>query len=133
MRRKPIPTFAVVKPSEGTRLASAHAKLELMQNIQAQTDGGKWWIAQLMRLATTAEKESVQLSALELLAAYGFGKPIETKVTADMSMPPPSSGDLESISSLQLEAAATAVLEPHVESETVTEAETEAAGEGSEP
>jgi hypothetical protein len=103
MARKKLPAaFAVVESPKATKLASAAGKLALMHRIREVTDDGELVLSFLKRVMQGDGSVAEGLSAAKLLLAYGFGKPIETQVTAEATERPGSNAAI--LSSAQLEA-----------------------------
>lgn len=103
-KRVPL-SFAVMSPAKANKALAAEGKSALMQKIRELTNDGEKLAATLMRIATSADKDSDALKAIELLLNHGFGKPVETSVTMDAT---PKSGGLNSLTAEQLTALASA-------------------------
>jgi hypothetical protein len=103
-RPKKVPTaFAVVSTPKATKLVSAQGKLDLMTRAREKTDGGEKILNFLVRVLDGDGSTSQGLEASKILLAYGWGKPIETQVTADVS-PTDKPGSVAMLTADQLEA-----------------------------
>lgn len=105
MAGKKISTaFVMTEVPKANKLAAAEGKLELMRRIRDLSGDGEKMVKYLMNVLDGNGNVTQGLEAVKILFAYGYGKPIEVKVTADAS-DAPKGGGLEQLSSAQLEAA----------------------------
>jgi hypothetical protein len=77
-------TVAVVRIPKAPDIVAAEGRLAVIERLQ-QLAGPDFdvFLAALVRLATTAQNEKIQLQAIELGLAYGIGKPAELQVRVE--------------------------------------------------
>lgn len=124
---KKIPAaMAVVRIPRAPQMVVAEGRLAVMERIRRLSDDYEKLISKLMQIATTDESTKNSLAAIEMLFAYGIGKPTEVRVTADASAPQPTSNPLAPLTAEQLEAVATSSIQPQ-SSEEIEDAQVDGA------
>lgn len=108
MAGKKLPSaFAVIEVPKASKLAAAEGKLAIMQKIRERTDDGEKLISFLMNVITGGGTVGQGLTAAQMLFDYGYGKPIEVKVTADATPQHVPAPGVNTLTSAQLEAVIT--------------------------
>lgn len=104
-RKKMVPAaFAVVATPKAQKLVAAEGKLDLMTRAREYTENGEKLLRFLVRVVDGDGSISQGLDATKILLAYGWGKPIETQVTADVSATPAPPVGVKALTTEQLEA-----------------------------
>ncbi len=105
---KKVPAaLAVVDLPKAPKLMAAGGKLALMEKIRDLSNNGERIISALFRVMDTSESNKEVLSAAELLLLFGFGRPIETKVSLDATPEAsPSGAGVKGLTAEQLHALA---------------------------
>lgn len=104
----------VVAAPQAGKIIAAEGKVRLMERVRALSDDGEKVVAALLRVMRDGKDRDV-VDAAKVILAYGWGKPIETLVTADVTQ---ASGgaNVAALSTEQLEAVVNARLaEPKAE------------------
>lgn len=85
-----------------------------MERTRKLSDNGEKILAALMRIVTSSDSEKNVIEAADRLLAYGWGKPVEVKLTAEVG-PPAEPEGVKTLSAEQLEAAALAEEDAEIE------------------
>lgn len=110
--------FAVVKAPTAAKMASAEGKFELMERTRRLTNDGEEILTAVMRVMRSSDNDKCVLDAARLLLEYGYGRPIETRIQADVPVSGgASSAAFATLTAQQLEQAATTPLAKDEESE----------------
>lgn len=108
---KKVPAvMAMVEVKKAPAIASAEGKVAMMRRIRELTNEGEDIAMTLVRILKGDGSTNQVLDAAKILLSYGWGKPIETQVTANMT--PNVEGGVSRLTNEQLEDVVNARLLP---------------------